>query len=128
MPQDVPTAQTLLVREEKEARAAGKRPACCHEVPHPLPARRDCEYPEVRDAEVRLVEPPPPYLPVAHELAEKARLSESLPRDRHRAPVGFEEEERMPPVPRLSLEAQAEDFIRLDPQAVELAPLTDLDL
>lgn len=95
---------------------------------HPLLARGHSEDPEVRDAEVGLVVSLPPCLLVADELAQEARLREPIPRDRHGAPVGFEEEECVPPVLRRVLEAKAEDPIGFHSQAVRLAAMADLDL
>lgn len=95
---------------------------------HPLPARRDGEDPEVRDAEVRLVEPPPPRCLVGEELATKGGLSEPSPGDRHGAPVSFEEEVRNLPALRCIREAEAEDPIRLNPEAVGFTLDADLDL
>lgn len=122
-------AQALLVcKEEKSRTAAYESPTRGHEVPHPLLARRHGQDPEVREAKVRLVDSPPPGLLVGEELAEKASLRESLPHNRHRTPVGFEEEEGAVPPLRFALEAQAEDPIRLHAQAVRLATVADLDL
>lgn len=51
--QDVPAAKALLVREEEEPRTvSGERSASLGQVPHPFPARRHREDPEVRDAEM----------------------------------------------------------------------------
>src|SRR6185295_4123930 len=92
--QHATATEALLVCKEVETRAASQeRVTSLYKTFHPLPARRHGQDPEVRYAEVRLVESLPPYLPVAEELAEKAGLREPLPRDRHGAAVGFKEEE-----------------------------------
>jgi hypothetical protein len=96
-----------LSEEEEPRAAAGEGPARLDEVLHPLPARRHGQDPEVRDAEVALVKPLPSCPLVREELAEKARLRESPSRDRHRASVGFEEEEGAVPAFRLILEVKA---------------------
>lgn len=77
---------------------------------------------------MRPVKSLPRRLLVREELAEEARLREALPRNRHRTPISFEEEERAPPVLRFVLEVQAKDPIRLHPQAAGFAAVADLDL
>jgi hypothetical protein len=129
MRQDVHMAKSIEVLEEEEARAsANERPACGHKVLNSLSARRHRKDPEVWDAEVRGVEPLTPSLLVGQEFADKGGLGQALPRDRHRAPVGFKEEVGASPVHWRSVELQAEDTIRLKPQTVELPVLADLDL
>src|SRR4051794_15312764 len=95
---------------------------------HPLPARRHGQDPKVRYAEVGFVESLPPCLLITDELAQKAGLPEAFPCDRHRPPVGFEEEVGTPPVLWRSVELKAEDLIRLHAKAVGLPALSDLDL
>src|ERR1700674_349896 len=126
--EDVFAADHFLCGEKKEPRAAGERPALHHEVPPPLLARRHGEDPEVRDAEVPPVKALPPGLPVSEELAPEGGLIEPLPRDRHGAPVSFEEEVGAPSLLRRAGEPQTEDPIRFYPEAVELAALLDLYL
>lgn len=70
----------------------------------------------------------PPRLAVAEEFAAKGGLPEPLPLYGHGASVSFEEEVRDLPAFRLVREAEAEDSIRLDPQAMELLAHAQLDL
>src|ERR1700730_12342164 len=97
-------------------------------MPHPLRTRRDGQDPDVRDAKVGRVKALPPGLPVAEELAPEGGLVETLPRNRHGAPVGFEEEVCESAVLRRSGEADPECAIRFAPDAVELSALADLNL
>jgi hypothetical protein len=126
--EDVPSAKLSLIRKEEEPRAATERAARSYQVSHPLLARCHGEDPEVRDAEVRLVESLPPCLVVCEELAAKGGLQRPLPRYRHSAPVSFEEEVRNLPALQGVREAEAEDSIRLDPETVELLALANFDL
>lgn len=129
MAQNAPAAKRSLIPEEEEARsAAPERSASLHEMLHPLPVRRHGEDPKVRYAEVRPVDSLAPCLLIAEELSEKAGLRESLPPDRHCAPVGFEEEKRMPSVLRPTLVAKPEDLIRFHAQVVRLPIMADIDL
>lgn len=112
--QDIPTGEVLSIREEEEARAAApERSARLHKMLHPLSVRRHGEDPKVRYAEVGPLNSLPPRLLVADELAGKARLPEALPRYRHRASVGFEEEVGTAPVLWRSVELKPEDPIWL---------------
>ena len=122
-------AKALFVQEEKKAcAAAGGRLARLDQVPHPLFGRRHGQDPEVRDAEVRLVDSLPPRLAVAEEFAAKGGLQKPLPRYRHGAPISFEKEVRNLPALRGVREAEAEDTIRLNPEAVELLAFAQIDL
>jgi hypothetical protein len=125
---DTPTAGRLLVGKEEQAPTAPERPARGKQMPPPLLARRHGEDPEVRDAEVGSVKALPPGLPVTEELAPEGGLVEAPAHNRHGAAVSFKEEVRQPPMIRLPLEAQAENPIRLYPEAMELAALVDFDL
>src|ERR1700687_1671330 len=120
--------KSLVTREKEDPPTAPERPARGNQVPHSLLARRHGEDPEVRDAEVRSVKPLPPRLPVGEELAPERGLREALACNRHGAAVSFKEEVPKPPMIRLPRESQAEDPIRLHPEAVELAALLDLNL
>lgn len=107
------TAEPLLFREEEMARAARERLTRLHQVCQSLPARRHGQDPGVRDTEVLPVKALPPRFLVGEELATKGGRPESLPRDRHRAAVGFEEEEGAIPTFRFARELETEDSIRL---------------
>jgi hypothetical protein len=74
------------------------------------------------------VESPPPRLLIGEELAKEGGLGESFPRDRHRSPVSFEEEERALSTFQLALELEAKAPIRFHAQAIGLAVSADLDL
>lgn len=127
MVEDRSAPKCSVVPKEEELLAYAERSPGGDEVPYPLLARRDGQDPEVRDGEVPPVDSLPPRLAIGDELAPEGGLPESLPQDRHRPAVRFEEEVRTPAVLRLVPESKAEDPIRFHSEAVERAALPNLE-
>lgn len=87
-----------------------------HEGFHPLGARGDGEHPKAVEAKLRPVDGLRPGGFVGAELPVERSLREIFPWDRHRGPVGFEEEKGALAGATGIFEIQCEHVIRDDAQ------------